>query len=51
MEAIHSSKMLVDFYQTTQHYNPEDHNLYENPVCQGNQSAAVVQIAYVLPLY
>jgi hypothetical protein len=24
MKAFHSSKMLVDFYQATQHFNPED---------------------------
>jgi hypothetical protein len=27
MEAARTSEMLVNFYQTTQHYNPEDSHL------------------------
>jgi hypothetical protein len=27
MEAVRTSEMLVNFYQTTQHYNPEDSHL------------------------
>jgi hypothetical protein len=32
MEAASTSEMLVNFYQTTQCYNPEDSHLhYQNP--------------------
>jgi hypothetical protein len=37
MEAIHSSVGLVDFQQTTQHYNPEDSTLH-NDRCENLKS-------------
>jgi hypothetical protein len=33
MEAVRTSEMLVNFYQTTWHYNPEDSHLYLKIVC------------------
>jgi hypothetical protein len=30
MGAASTSEMLVNFYQTTQHYNPEDSHLHSN---------------------
>jgi hypothetical protein len=29
MEAASTSEMLINFYQPTQHYNPEDSHLHE----------------------
>jgi hypothetical protein len=34
LEAARSSEMLVNFYQTTQYYNPEDSHLRTN--CREN---------------
>jgi hypothetical protein len=32
MEAANTSEMLVNFYQTTWHYNPEDSHLQDHLV-------------------
>jgi hypothetical protein len=34
MEAVYSSGMLVDFFQTTQHYIPEGSTLHANTIFQ-----------------
>jgi hypothetical protein len=33
MNTVHSSKTLVDCYQSTWHYNPEDHTLRKTECC------------------
>jgi hypothetical protein len=38
MEAARTSEMLVNFYQTTQRYNPEDSHLHKEPVRLGIQT-------------
>jgi hypothetical protein len=35
MEAARTSEMLVNFYQTTRRYNPEDSHLHHNLVLIG----------------
>jgi hypothetical protein len=46
MEAARSSETLVNFYQTTQHYNPEDSHLHTN--CCENLKSYLKQGEYKL---